>query len=163
MFRNLSHAYHCFRKAGLSPSEAMESAKQYMEGSRALFEEHSARMRQKSERKYAPWEMNELKRQYSGMGEANQQSYGHFFQPDTMRFFKSRIKDRVYGGNMFITSERGPSGPRVFTVRKITKAGHIKTHGDFQKYATAAAAERAIARIMDSYKRSAIKAHGKSR
>jgi len=145
MFQNLSRVYNSYRSTGLSPSEAMERAKQTMEGVRWQDEQHQARMRQKAERKYAPYEMDELKRQYSGEG-------AHFFDPDNRRFFNSRIKNRVYGGNMFITSERGPSGPRTYTVRKITKQGDIRNYGEFGQYATSAAAERAIARIMKQTK-----------
>ena len=145
MFRNLSQAYHYYREAGLSPSESMEGAKRVMASNLAQSEQHQKRMRQKSERKYAPYEMDELRRQYSGEGK-------HFFDPGSMRFFNSRIKDRVYGGNMFITSERGPSGPRAYTIKKIDKQGRINTVGEFQQYATSAAAERAITRIMKQTK-----------
>ncbi|MEN6425990.1 MAG: hypothetical protein ABFE13_11540 [Phycisphaerales bacterium] len=46
----------------------------------------------------------------------------HFFEPGTMRFFRSRVLDGVEGGRFFITSERfvasdGSSPGRRYTVR----------------------------------------------
>jgi len=46
----------------------------------------------------------------------------HFFDPSSMRFFKSRVLDEVYqgpGGIYFITSERYDTEPRKFTVRQF--------------------------------------------
>ena len=66
---------------------------------------------------------------------------GYWFSPDTMRFFKSRIHD-VYqvpnaGGWAFITSEKGPTGVRAYTVRTMNDAGKIGDGGGgFQGYAT---------------------------
>ena len=54
---------------------------------------------------------------------ANKARGFHWFDPDTLRFFKSRIGGAVYqgpGGVYFVTSECGPSGVRRYTVRQFT-------------------------------------------
>ena len=58
---------------------------------------------------------------------------GHFFDSDTMRFFKSRIgavriKDDVW---FFVTSEKPPHGKRMYSVRKMELDGNIETVGEF--------------------------------
>jgi hypothetical protein len=54
---------------------------------------------------------------------------GHFFDVDTMRFFKSRIgavciKDGIW---FFITSEKPPHGDRAYCVRRMELNGNINT------------------------------------
>lgn len=78
--------------------------------------------------------------------EANQRRGHHFFDEDTMRFFKSRILDGVYGGRFFVTSEKGPDNVRRYTVREAKADGSVDTYGDFQDYATAAQAKGAARR-----------------
>lgn len=58
---------------------------------------------------------------------------GHFFDTDTMRFFKSRIGAvRIKNGIWyFITSERPPHGKRAYSVRKMELDGDIETVGEF--------------------------------
>jgi hypothetical protein len=86
----------------------------------------------------------------------------HFFSPDTLRFFSSRIGTTVYGvwhfehknyadqvgGQYFITSERNTMGdyPRLYTVRRFNPVtGNISTIGGFQAYKTSqGAAKRAM-------------------
>ena len=59
----------------------------------------------------------------------------HFFEPSSMRFFNSRIHSDVYGGCIFVTSERsGWNAPRLYTVRKIEEDGGITTIGGFQAF-----------------------------
>jgi NADPH-dependent ferric siderophore reductase len=68
----------------------------------------------------------------------------HFFDPDTMRFFSSRVGSKVYGGQYFITSEqfvdnRGVADPRRYTIRKFTYDNgrfDIDTVGEFQQFDT---------------------------
>lgn len=57
----------------------------------------------------------------------------HFFSPDTMRFFSSRIQmTPPYKGRVFVTSERmNWNSPRLYTVRVVKPSGHIETIGDF--------------------------------
>jgi len=58
---------------------------------------------------------------------------GHFFDSDTMRFFKSRIGEVRLKGNdwYFITSEKPPHGERRYSVRKMQLDGDIETIGAF--------------------------------
>ena len=62
------------------------------------------------------WSSKELIAQYNDL------SSGYFFEPDTMRFFKSRITEQYRRMDdktaYFITTERGPSGERKATVRR---------------------------------------------
>lgn len=61
---------------------------------------------------------------------ANEAIGHHFFEPDTMRFFKSRILAEVYegpGGVYFVSSERPPVGPREYRVRRANPDGTIST------------------------------------
>jgi len=74
----------------------------------------------------------------------------HFFDDDTIRFFKSRISETCYkiGTDIyFITSERGPNMPRKWTVRKCDLKGDINAVGDFQEYDNLMQARRAIKEI----------------
>lgn len=72
----------------------------------------------------------------------------HFFDPDTMRFFGSRIGSAVYGGRFFVTSEqREWNTPRRYTVRVVTPAGRgrsfdITDAGGFHSIDSGAAARR---------------------
>ncbi len=75
--------------------------------------------------------------------QANAQSGGHYFEASTMRFFRSRVLNGVHGGRFFVTSEKGPSGVRLFSVRKADDDGTISTVGGFQAYSTAAEATEA--------------------
>lgn len=54
----------------------------------------------------------------------------HYFDPDTMRFFKSRVSSTVYqgpGGVFFVTSEKPPHGPRRYTPRMFLPNGGCET------------------------------------
>ena len=73
--------------------------------------------------------------------EAHNENAGHyFFSPDTRRFFRSRIHSNVYGGCVFVTSEklvtRTKRYQRAFTVRMIHENGSIDTVGEFQAFTT---------------------------
>lgn len=73
--------------------------------------------------------------------QANADAGQHFFKPDTMRFFNSRVLDGVIQGRYFVTSERPPSDePRMYTARYATEDGHIETVGEFMAHATKAKA-----------------------
>ena len=72
----------------------------------------------------------------------NKEKDRHFFDRDTMRFFKSKIeKDQLRFGQLiddkyFVTSEQyDESSPRLFTVRRFNpKEGSINTVGEFQEF-----------------------------
>ena len=64
----------------------------------------------------------------------------HFFDKETIRFFKSKICSRVYdgpGGIYFVTSEKGPHMPRRYSVRRLNiEEEDIETVGDFNLVST---------------------------
>jgi hypothetical protein len=75
----------------------------------------------------------------------------HFFDKDSMRFFNSRIGDSAYGdgkgGAYFVTSEKGPSNVRSYSVRRYDpKRCGIETVGKFQQYGSAKTAQTAAKR-----------------
>lgn len=59
---------------------------------------------------------------------------GHWFDPDTLRFFESHIHEVRNAGRevRFITSEKPLYGPRRYTVREMSKeTGAIKNATEF--------------------------------
>lgn len=77
---------------------------------------------------------------------------GHrWFEPDTMRFFSSRVHESIYsapdGRAYFVSSERPPSGRRAYSVRRAELDGSVSTVGEFCGYATGRAAHAAAARL----------------
>jgi len=88
---------------------------------------------------------------------ANRQLGHHFFDTDTLRFFRSRNGSTVYGGQYFITSEQdhdyGGSigaawdGERRYTVRRANADGSIETVGHFGQYGSRSGAAAAAARL----------------
>ena len=60
----------------------------------------------------------------------------HFFDADTMRFFKSRIESVLIKNRLFVTSDKNEDNPRLYTIRYVKKAGQVETLGDFQAYTT---------------------------
>lgn len=86
----------------------------------------------------------------NAIARANRDAGFHYFDADTMRFFGSRVLPRVFGGHLFVTSERSgfdPNSPRRYSVREVFPDGSIDTVGEFNEYATAAAATRAADRL----------------
>jgi hypothetical protein len=79
------------------------------------------------------------------------QPFGHWFAPETMRFFQTKLPDIAYelpgGGIYFVTSEVSPAGEKRYTVRRQLHNGDIETFGLFHGYATRAAAVAAIRAI----------------
>jgi hypothetical protein len=72
---------------------------------------------------------------------------GHWFDRDTLKFFKSKLPASAYetrAGVLFITSETNPSGVKAFSIRRQTVCGRIQTVGEFRSYPTAAAARARI-------------------
>lgn len=69
------------------------------------------------------------------MASANHAKGGNWFSPGTKRFFRSRILPAVYQGAnhvFFVSSEKGPSGPRMFTARVFDCAtADVSTLGEF--------------------------------
>ncbi len=84
---------------------------------------------------------------FSSMAEvrkANKAAGFHWFERSTMRFFQCRIESRLLKGRYFISSEQGPSGERLFTLRQVEADGGVDTVGDFQAHRTKADAKRAL-------------------
>src|SRR4051812_13913442 len=82
---------------------------------------------------------------------------GHFFSPDTMRFFKSRVLETLYGkGRVFVTSEKDGDNPRRYTVRIAQWSPEndydMSTVGDFQAFGDAHQA-KAWASLVGRYDR----------
>lgn len=76
---------------------------------------------------------------------ANAKLGNYWFSPDTMRFFKSKIHNRVFFGKYFITSEQfSDASPRMYTIRKANADGSIDTVGIFQQYKTLSDAIEAV-------------------
>lgn len=79
---------------------------------------------------------------------------GHFwFEPVTLRFFRSRVGESLYGGRYFVSSEQfeasdGTRAPRRYTVRQVNPDGSIDTVGEFQAYETSAQARAEIRRLL---------------
>ncbi len=78
--------------------------------------------------------------------QAMQAAGSHWWDRDTMRFFKCRVSGGVFqgdGGVFFVTSEQGPHGPRAYTVRSFDPAtSEIDTVGEFNAIKLLATAKR---------------------
>ena len=65
----------------------------------------------------------------------NQDAGHHFFDDASMRFFDSKVYDRVFSNAYFVTSEQAPAGLRRYSVRRMDWAsGAVETIGDFQEF-----------------------------
>jgi len=61
----------------------------------------------------------------------------YFFSDGAKRFFSSRISDNIYGGCVFVTSEKYDwSSPRLYTIRYIGIDGDIHSYSGFQEYSS---------------------------
>lgn len=73
--------------------------------------------------------------------EAQRRAGFHFFERDTMSFFRSRVESPLIGGRLFVTSEqfvdsRGNKADRRYTIREVQEDASIDTVGKFQEYDT---------------------------
>ena len=85
--------------------------------------------------------------------ELNRKAGQHWFSPDTMKFFKSKVPDDhmgLVGNRFFISSEKNPFGdPRAFSIREWRgKTKDIATYGEFQQFKTKAQAKRVLEKLM---------------
>ncbi|MBW3127279.1 hypothetical protein [Hymenobacter profundi] len=83
---------------------------------------------------------------------AHQNHGGHFFSAGALRFFRSRISEKVYqgpGGIYFVTSEQfDERSPRLYTVRCFQPQSRgIDTIGLFQQHTTGRRAHAEAARL----------------
>lgn len=88
--------------------------------------------------------MHDIEREYAP-GEGR-----HWFDKDTMRFFRTRLPLsgwRGAGGTYFTSSEKPYRHGRRYSVRRLVGPGCIDTVGDFCGYATAAQARSVAKRL----------------
>jgi hypothetical protein len=74
----------------------------------------------------------------------------HFFSPDTLRFFKSKVYEDLHLGQYFITSEMNnyaTNGQREYTIRRANGTGGIDTVGEFGQYSSLKSARNALKKI----------------
>lgn len=74
----------------------------------------------------------------------NRKNGGCWFEPDTMRFFGTRICGGIQFGRFFITSEQPPHGGRAYSVRSFDDEGSVDTVGKFCAHETQAQAQAAL-------------------
>ena len=83
-----------------------------------------------------------------GIETANRDAGFHWFDPDTLRFFGSRISEASFDGRYFVTSEDNfDRSARYYSIREAMSDGQVDTVGDFQEFATRAQALAGIARL----------------
>jgi hypothetical protein len=75
----------------------------------------------------------------SDIMERNRDIGHHFFDPDTLAFFRGKVLADTFGP-YFVTSEQARGESRRYTVRQALPDGSIETVGMFQQYETRAAA-----------------------
>lgn len=82
----------------------------------------------------------------------NRRYGGHWFDKNTLTYFSSRILPTIYGGRIFISSEKDKHSnePRKYTLREAMPDGSIHTIGEFGDYETLAAAKQAAKRAAQS-------------
>jgi hypothetical protein len=73
----------------------------------------------------------------------NAENGGCWFEPASMRFFKTKLETGILAGGYFITSEKSPGDVRAFTLRSFNEQGDVKTVGEFHAHRTKAQAMRA--------------------
>jgi len=78
----------------------------------------------------------------------NAEANGHWFEPGTIRFFRSRVGSTLYGGRFFISSERGPDEVRRYSIREAKEDGHIYTVGQFGRFRSWNGAAKAVRRLV---------------
>ena len=70
----------------------------------------------------------------------------HFFSPDTMRVWGTRVHSELYSGCVFVTSDRTFDGGRAYSVRITCKDGSVHTV-DMGKYRTRSQAHSVAKRL----------------
>jgi hypothetical protein len=128
---------------------------EYAQAAAAVLESYAQAVRPKfvptPEQRSQWWTIGDIER-------ANYNAGGHWFSPDTKKFFRSRILGDVYqgtGGIYFVSSEKSPSGPRAFTIREFNPVdASIDTFCDSFQTLTRSRAQR-IARLAADNRRAA--------
>ena len=75
----------------------------------------------------------------------NESNGRYFFSAGAMRSFNCRVHENLYGGCVFVTSEKNDMPfcapqPRIYTVRVAFDDATIQTYGSLGDYATRSAA-----------------------
>jgi hypothetical protein len=89
----------------------------------------------------------------SAVRQCAEQCGSHWFDKNTLRFFRSRVGDAAFtdgrGGAYFVSSEQfNERSPRLYSIRYYDpKKCNINTVGKFQQYASNAAATRVAQKI----------------
>lgn len=77
----------------------------------------------------------------------------HWFDADTMRFFRTRLADCGYkaadGTIYFASTEKNPSGVRKGSIRRFMGPGKIATVGEFHSYGNMTTADKHARRIAE--------------
>lgn len=87
----------------------------------------------------------------------------HFFDRDTLRFFRSRIGSNIYGGRLFVTSEQaGDDSPRLYTIRMVRQyldrpMLDVTTVGGFQRFKSYSGAHSAARKLGAQLRSGAIR------
>lgn len=84
---------------------------------------------------------------------AEGQPDGHWFDRDTLRFFKSVLPEVAYrsdNGTFFITRETDPSGKSAYSVREQLHDGRIETVYEFHSFATKNTAMAALKEVANA-------------
>lgn len=87
--------------------------------------------------------------------ERNTNAGYHWFSPESLRFFSSRLPKTVLpvdNGALFVSSERCGGQAARFTVRFIHDDGHVETVGEFQQYAGRESATRRAEKLQREWK-----------
>ena len=91
---------------------------------------------------------DDIKNQYQ------RKTNGHWFDKDTMAFFKCRLDGQVFAHDSkrlfyFVSSEKGPDDKRKSSIRSYDPTtGKIDTVGEFQQYATPSRAKKHIEKMI---------------
>lgn len=100
-------------------------------------------------RKTEIYSLNDLKNHYSRL------TQGHWFKPDTMRFFNSRLSEDLFYDHKeaciyFVSSEKfNFEAPRLYTIRKYCiYTGSIDDVNGFQNYNSGQTAKNVIKRLL---------------
>lgn len=83
----------------------------------------------------------------------NQRLGNCWFDPDSMRWWSSRVHSIIYPGRdgvaYFVSSERPPSGRRAYAVRRADPDGSVSTVGEVCQYRTGKQAHAAAERFAE--------------
>lgn len=70
---------------------------------------------------------------FKGVGaieRANRDAGMHWFEPESMRFFGTKIL-RYFGAGVFVTHETDPMGRGAWSIRVASQDGNVTTFGEF--------------------------------